>query len=203
MPQEFYLLLLARDGCGILFDKAAMRTNEGGHQVREPGSGIPETITPMLWSASLTGEVTHISSRVREFSGLTLEDFVNFGWRRFIHPDDFEDIGGASRRTCGACAPTPARIGPHRARVPRLNRAEQADRVLRDAVYSSGREPAMSMSTSLLALCCQSAPEPTCETPISARSRSYASRSLRRSALLLARFTNPLIAPWTMLREPS
>ena len=99
MAQEFYLLLLARDGCGILFDKAAMRTNEGGHQVREPGSGIPETITPMLWSASLTGEVTHISSRVREFSGLTLEDFVNFGWRRFIHPDDFEDIGGASRRT--------------------------------------------------------------------------------------------------------
>ena len=111
MAQEFYLLLLARDGCGILFDKAAMRTNEGGHQVREPGSGIPETITPTLWSASLTGEVTHISSRVREFSGLTLEDFVNFGWRRFIHPDDFEDIGGASRRTCGACAPTPARIG--------------------------------------------------------------------------------------------
>ena len=44
-------------------------------------------------------------------------------------------------------------------------------RVLRDAVYLSGREPAMSMSTSLLALCCQSAPEPTCETPISARSR--------------------------------
>ena len=95
MAQEFYLLLLARDGCGILFDKAAMRTNEGGHQVREPGSGIPETITPMLWSASLTGEVTHISSRVRGYSGLTLEDFVNFGWRRFIHPDDFEDTAKA------------------------------------------------------------------------------------------------------------
>jgi len=49
--------------------------------------------------------------------------------------------------------------------------------VLRDADYLSGREPAMSMSTSLLALCCQSAPEPTCETPISARRRSYASIS--------------------------
>jgi len=50
--------------------------------------------------------------------------------------------------------------------------ATARDRVLREAVYLSGREPAMSMSTSLLALCCQSAPEPTCETPISARSRS-------------------------------
>jgi PAS domain S-box-containing protein len=86
-----YLLPLAPDGCGILFDRAAMKTNEGGHQVREHGSGIPETILPMLWSASPTGEVTHISSRVREYSGLTLEDFFNFGWKRFIHPDDFED----------------------------------------------------------------------------------------------------------------
>jgi PAS domain S-box-containing protein len=91
MAQEFYLLLLARDGCGILFDRAAMRMNEGGHQVREHGSWIPETIPPMLWSASPTGEVTHISSKVREYSGLTVEDFLNFGWKRFIHPDDFED----------------------------------------------------------------------------------------------------------------
>src|ERR1700689_4277058 len=72
-----------------------------------------------------------------------------------------------------------------------------------DAVYLRGREPAMRMSTSLLALCCQSAPEPTCETPISARSRSNASRSLCRSPLLLARFTSSSIAPWIMVREPS
>ena len=62
-------------------------------------------------------------------------------------------------------------------------------------VYRSGREPAMRMSTSLLALCSQSAPEPTCEAPIRARSRSDASRSFRRSPLLLARFTSPSIAP--------
>src|ERR1035438_5375446 len=77
------------------------------------------------------------------------------------------------------------------------------DWVRRDAVYLNGREPAMRMSTSLLALCCQSAPEPTCETPISARSKSDASRSLRRSPLLLARFTSPSIASWIMVRDPS
>jgi len=95
VAHEFYLLLLIRDSYGILFDKAAMRTNDGDLQGLEPGSGIPETITPMLWSASLTGEVTHISSRVREYSGLTLEDFANFGWSRFIHPDDLEDTAKA------------------------------------------------------------------------------------------------------------
>lgn len=41
-----------------------------------------------------------------------------------------------------------------------------------------GREPVMRMSTSLLALCCQSGPDATWETPISARSRSNGSRSL-------------------------
>jgi hypothetical protein len=38
-------------------------------------------------------------------------------------------------------------------------------------VYLIGREPVMRMSTSLLALCCQSGPDATLETPISARSR--------------------------------
>src|ERR1700679_1776553 len=57
------------------------------------------------------------------------------------------------------------------------------DWMKRDAVYLSGREPAMRMSSSLLALCCQSAPEPTWETPIRARSKSKASRSPGRSPL--------------------
>ena len=62
--------------------------------------------------------------------------------------------------------------------------------------YLIGREPVMRMSTSLLALCCQSGPDATWETPISARSRSNGSRSLRMSPLLIARFTSESIAPW-------
>ena len=60
--------------------------------------------------------------------------------------------------------------------------------------YLAGREPAMRMSTSLLALCCQSGLVATLATPISARSRSIASRSLRMSPLLIARFTSARIA---------
>jgi hypothetical protein len=62
--------------------------------------------------------------------------------------------------------------------------------------YLRGREPMMRISTSLLALCCQSGLLATLDTPISARSRSNGSRSLRISPLLMARFTSESIAPW-------
>jgi hypothetical protein len=62
--------------------------------------------------------------------------------------------------------------------------------------YLRGREPVMRISTSLLALCCQSGLLATLDTPISARSRSNGSRSLRMSPLLMARFTSESIAPW-------
>ena len=61
--------------------------------------------------------------------------------------------------------------------------------------YLTGREPVMRMSTSFLALCCQSGPEARLETPISARSRSIETRSLRMSPLLIARFTNSQSLP--------
>src|SRR4029077_5724587 len=70
-------------------------------------------------------------------------------------------------------------------------------------LYLIGREPVMRISTSLLALCCQSGPDATWETPISARSRSNGSRSLRMSQLLIARFTSESIALWICPREPS
>jgi hypothetical protein len=64
----------------------------------------------------------------------------------------------------------------------------------RDPAYSTGREPVMRMSTSLLALCCQSGLVATLATPMRARSRSIGSRSLRMSPLLIARFTSSRIA---------
>jgi PAS domain S-box-containing protein len=50
-----------------------------------------ETIPSMLWSASPTGEITHLNQRVLEYSGLSYQDFLSLGWKCFIHPDDFED----------------------------------------------------------------------------------------------------------------
>ena len=73
-----------------------LKQTENALQTREQELvGIIETIPSMLWSTSPTGEVTHISQRVLEYSGLSFEDFVNFGWEKFIHPDDFGDTAKA------------------------------------------------------------------------------------------------------------
>jgi PAS domain S-box-containing protein len=48
-------------------------------------------VPSMLWSASPSGEATHINRRVREYSGISLDNFLNLGWETFVHPDDFEE----------------------------------------------------------------------------------------------------------------
>jgi PAS domain S-box-containing protein len=77
---------------GTLMNIDALKETESALQLREHELvGIIETIPSMLWSASPTGEVTHISQRVREYAGMSLEDFLNLGWKKIIHPDDFDD----------------------------------------------------------------------------------------------------------------
>jgi PAS domain S-box-containing protein len=77
---------------GVLMNINALKETESALQTREHELlGIIETIPSMLWSTSPTGEVTHISQRVREYSGISFEGFLNFGWKNIIHPDDFDD----------------------------------------------------------------------------------------------------------------
>jgi len=81
---------------GILFDIDELKKTESALQEREHELlGIIDTIPSMLWSASPTGEVTHISQRVLDYSGLHFEDFLGLGWTRFMHPDDREDTAKA------------------------------------------------------------------------------------------------------------
>jgi len=65
-----------------------------GHQLL----GIIETIPSMLWSISPTGEPTHLSQRVLEYYGVSLDELVSRGWERFIHPDDREETAKAFLR---------------------------------------------------------------------------------------------------------
>ena len=81
---------------GTSTDIDVLKKTETALQTREHELlGIIETIPSMLWSTSPTGEVTHISQRVLEYTGLSLEDFLNLGWKRIIHPDDLEDTAKA------------------------------------------------------------------------------------------------------------
>ena len=81
---------------GILFDIDELKKTESALQARERELlGIIDTIPSMLWSASPTGEVTHISQRVLDYSGLHFEDFLDLGWQRLMHPDDRADTAKA------------------------------------------------------------------------------------------------------------
>lgn len=81
---------------GILFDIDELKKTESALQEREHELlGIIDTIPSLLWSASPTGEPTHLSKRVLEYSGLHFDDFLNLGWKRFIHPDDYEETAKA------------------------------------------------------------------------------------------------------------
>ena len=52
---------------------------------------IIDTVPSMLWSAAPDGEPTHVNKTILDYSGKSFEDFLNLGWKEFIHPDDFEE----------------------------------------------------------------------------------------------------------------
>lgn len=76
---------------GVHTDIDALKHAESALQVREHELlHIIDTVPSMLWAASPTGEATHISRRLSEYSGWSLEQFLNLGWEKFHHPGEFE-----------------------------------------------------------------------------------------------------------------
>ena len=81
---------------GILFDVNELKEAERTLRMREDELlGIIETIPSMLWSASPTGEPTHLSQRLLNYYGCTFEEFVERGWEQFVHRDDREGTAKA------------------------------------------------------------------------------------------------------------
>ena len=88
---------------GVLTNINALKETEQALQMREHELlGIIETIPSMLWSTSPTGEPTHLSQRFLEYCGAPLEELVNRGWERFLHPDDREETAKAVARAFGS-----------------------------------------------------------------------------------------------------
>ncbi|WP_051979561.1 PAS domain-containing protein [Edaphobacter aggregans] len=84
---------------GILFDVNSLKETEHALQIREHELvDIIETIPAMLWSASPTGEPTHLSQRFLEYIGVPFEETVDRGWEGLIHPDDREETAKAFSR---------------------------------------------------------------------------------------------------------
>jgi PAS domain S-box-containing protein len=76
---------------GVHTDTDALKQAESALRMREHELlHIIDTVPSMLWAASPTGEATHISRRLSEYSGWSMEKFLNLGWEKFHHPDEFE-----------------------------------------------------------------------------------------------------------------
>ncbi|HEX9398156.1 MAG TPA: PAS domain S-box protein [Burkholderiales bacterium] len=51
---------------------------------------IAETIPMMVWTADVRGELDFVNQRVLDFTGLSASEIVGGGWKKVIHPDDWE-----------------------------------------------------------------------------------------------------------------
>jgi PAS domain S-box-containing protein len=67
----------------------ALRESE--HKARQ----IIETVPSLLWSAGPDGEPTQLNQRILNYSGMRFEDFLQLGWKEFVHPDDFPETASA------------------------------------------------------------------------------------------------------------
>ncbi len=84
---------------GTLTNIDRLKETESALQMREHELlGIIDTIPSMLWTASPTGETTHLSQRFLEYCGAPLEELVNRRWERAIHADDREETAKAFAR---------------------------------------------------------------------------------------------------------
>ena len=71
--------------------RAEQALRESEYKLRE----IIETMPSMLWSTTPDGEPTHVSQRVLDYAGMRFEDFLNLGWKEFLHPEDFPETARA------------------------------------------------------------------------------------------------------------
>jgi PAS domain S-box-containing protein len=56
---------------------------------------IIETVPGLLWSTGPDGEPTQLNQRLLDYSGMQFEDFLQLGWKEFVHPDDFPETANA------------------------------------------------------------------------------------------------------------
>jgi PAS domain S-box-containing protein len=51
---------------------------------------IADTIPLMVWTARADGEVDFVNQRVLEYTGLASRELEGWGWKKVVHPDDWE-----------------------------------------------------------------------------------------------------------------
>jgi PAS domain S-box-containing protein len=81
---------------GVLIDihdrrnaEEALRTSE--YKLRK----IVETVPGFVWSTDPDGEFTQINQRALNYTGIQFGEFLNLGWKQFLHQDDLPEAASA------------------------------------------------------------------------------------------------------------
>ncbi|MCW3075937.1 MAG: Cyanobacterial phytochrome, partial [Bacteroidetes bacterium] len=58
---------------------------------RERAQFITESMPQKVWTATPDGNVYYFNKRWLDYTGLTLEEMKDWGWKTIIHPDDLKE----------------------------------------------------------------------------------------------------------------
>ena len=93
-----FLLMIARDISDRLRAEEAIRQSE--KQLRE----VIETIPAIAWTMSSDGSLEFVNKRWQEYTGMSPEEVVGFGWKSAFHPKDIERYADKSRASLASGA---------------------------------------------------------------------------------------------------
>jgi formate hydrogenlyase transcriptional activator len=93
-----FLLMMARDISDRLRAEEAIRQSE--KQLRE----VIETIPAIAWTMSSDGSLEFVNKRWQEYTGMSPEEVVGFGWKSAFHPKDIERYADKSRASLASGA---------------------------------------------------------------------------------------------------
>ncbi len=94
-----FLLMVARDISDRLRAEEAVRQSE--KQLRE----VIETIPAIAWTSSADGSIEFVNKRWQEYTGMSVEEAVGFGWKGALHPKDLDRY--VERRRASLASGTP------------------------------------------------------------------------------------------------
>jgi PAS domain S-box-containing protein len=93
-----FLLMVARDISDRLRAEEAVRQSE--KQLRE----VIETIPAIAWTSSSDGSVEFVNKRWQEYTGMSPEEAVGFGWKSAFHPQDIDRFAEKRRASLASGA---------------------------------------------------------------------------------------------------
>lgn len=71
-------------------EQAERQANEQRQASEQRYRGLADAVPLLMWSTDASGKAVDYNQRWSEYTGLTLEQSLAFGWRDVVHPDDLD-----------------------------------------------------------------------------------------------------------------